>query len=42
MIDQHFGTIVNISSLPGVVSARLQCAFIAAKAGLIQLTRDGD
>lgn len=39
MISQGTGRIVNISSVMGVVPARLQCAFTAAKAGVIQLTR---
>lgn len=33
------GAIVNISSVLGVVPARLQCAFTAAKAGVINFTR---
>jgi NAD(P)-dependent dehydrogenase (short-subunit alcohol dehydrogenase family) len=33
------GRIVNISSVMGVVPARLQCAFTTAKAGVINLTR---
>jgi 3-oxoacyl-[acyl-carrier protein] reductase len=39
MIPQGGGRIVNISSVLGVIPARLQCAFIAAKAGVIHLTR---
>jgi 3-oxoacyl-[acyl-carrier protein] reductase len=39
MINQGGGRIVNISSVLGVVPARLQCAFTAAKAGVINLTR---
>lgn len=39
MIDQNEGRIVNIASTMGVVGARLQCAFTAAKAGVINLTR---
>jgi NAD(P)-dependent dehydrogenase (short-subunit alcohol dehydrogenase family) len=39
MISQNGGRIVNISSVMGVVPARLQCAFTAAKAGVNQLTR---
>lgn len=39
MIEQGGGRIVNIASVLGVVPARLQCAFIAAKGGLIQMTR---
>lgn len=33
------GRIVNISSVMGLVPARLQCAFVAAKAGVVNLTR---
>ncbi len=33
------GRIINISSVLGLVPARLQCAFTAAKAGVINLTR---
>src|ERR1051325_547090 len=39
MIERKSGRIINISSVLGVVSARLQCAYTAAKAGVIQLTR---
>jgi NAD(P)-dependent dehydrogenase (short-subunit alcohol dehydrogenase family) len=39
MVAQKKGRIVNIASVLGVVPARLQCAFIAAKGGVIQLTR---
>ena len=39
MIRQGSGRIVNISSVLGVVPARLQCAFTAAKAGVVNLTR---
>jgi NAD(P)-dependent dehydrogenase (short-subunit alcohol dehydrogenase family) len=39
MINQGGGRIVNISSVLGIVPARLQCAFTAAKAGVINLTR---
>src|SRR5438874_12583947 len=39
MIERKSGRIVNISSVLGVVPARLQCAYTAAKAGVIQLTR---
>src|SRR5207244_2924835 len=39
MIKHNSGRIVNISSVLGVVPARLQCAYTAAKAGVIQLTR---
>ena len=39
MIKQKSGRIINIASVMGVVGARLQCAFTAAKAGVINLTR---
>jgi 3-oxoacyl-[acyl-carrier protein] reductase len=39
MVERRRGTIVNISSALGVVPARLQCAFTAAKAGVINFTR---
>jgi 3-oxoacyl-[acyl-carrier protein] reductase len=38
MIRHDGGRVVNISSVLGVVPARLQCAFNAAKAGVINLT----
>jgi NAD(P)-dependent dehydrogenase (short-subunit alcohol dehydrogenase family) len=39
MIQQRAGRIINIASVLGVVPARRQCAFIAAKAGVVHLTR---
>jgi 3-oxoacyl-[acyl-carrier protein] reductase len=39
MRKQKSGRIINISSVLGLVAARLQCAFIAAKAGVINLTK---
>ncbi len=39
MLDQKSGRIINISSVMGLVPARLQCPFVAAKAGVINLTR---
>lgn len=39
MRKQSFGRIVNISSIAGLVPLRLQCAFVAAKAGVINLTK---
>ena len=39
MIGAQNGRIVNIASVMGVVPARLQCAFTAAKAGVIHLTK---
>jgi NAD(P)-dependent dehydrogenase (short-subunit alcohol dehydrogenase family) len=39
MRKQKSGRIINISSVLGLVPARLQCAFIAAKAGVVNLTK---
>ncbi len=39
MIAQGGGRIVNIASVLGIVPARLQCAYTAAKAGVVNLTR---
>ena len=39
MRRQQSGRIINIASIAGLVPLRLQCAFIAAKAGVINLTR---
>lgn len=39
MVRQGGGRILNVSSVMGVVPARLQCAFTTAKAGVINLTR---
>ncbi len=39
MIKQGSGNIINISSAFGLVAARLQCAFVAAKAGVVNLTK---
>jgi NAD(P)-dependent dehydrogenase (short-subunit alcohol dehydrogenase family) len=39
MRSQDWGRIVNISSVAGLVPLRLQCAFVAAKAGVINLTK---
>lgn len=39
MVRQKRGRIINISSVLGIVPARLQCAYTAAKAGVINLTR---
>ena len=36
---QDGGRVVNIASVMGVVPARLQCAFTAAKAGIVHLTK---
>ncbi len=39
MIKNGYGKIINISSIVGVVPLRNQCAFAAAKAGVIHLTK---
>ena len=39
MRSQRRGRIINIASIAGLVPLRLQCAFVAAKAGVINLTR---
>ncbi|MEI7687820.1 MAG: SDR family oxidoreductase [Planctomycetota bacterium] len=39
MRTQGAGRIVNIASIVGLVPLRLQCAFVAAKAGVVNLTR---
>ena len=39
MVAQGHGRIINIASVVGVTAMRLQCAFAAAKAGIIHLTR---
>lgn len=39
MLDQGAGRIINISSVVGLVPLRRQCAFAAAKAAVINLTR---
>jgi NAD(P)-dependent dehydrogenase (short-subunit alcohol dehydrogenase family) len=39
MSQQGGGRIINIASIAGLVPLRLQCAFVAAKAGVINLTR---
>ena len=39
MRSQRRGRIINIASIVGLVPLRLQCAFVAAKAGVINLTR---
>jgi NAD(P)-dependent dehydrogenase (short-subunit alcohol dehydrogenase family) len=39
MIENRGGRIVNISSIAGLVPLRLQCAYVAAKAGVANLTR---
>jgi NAD(P)-dependent dehydrogenase (short-subunit alcohol dehydrogenase family) len=39
MRPQRWGRIINIASVVGLVPLRLQCAFVAAKAGVVNLTR---
>ena len=39
MRTQNSGRIINIASIVGLVPLRLQCAFVAAKAGVVNLTR---
>jgi NAD(P)-dependent dehydrogenase (short-subunit alcohol dehydrogenase family) len=39
MRGQGGGRIINIASVAGLVPLRLQCAFVAAKAGVVNLTR---
>ena len=39
MTQHDYGRIINISSIVGVIPLRNQCAFAAAKAGVIQLTK---
>jgi NAD(P)-dependent dehydrogenase (short-subunit alcohol dehydrogenase family) len=39
MRKQAAGRIINIASIAGLVPLRLQCAFVAAKAGVVNLTR---
>jgi 3-oxoacyl-[acyl-carrier protein] reductase len=39
MRKQEAGRIINIASVVGLVPLRLQCAFVAAKSGVVNLTR---
>lgn len=39
MLQNGGGRVINVASVLGQIPARLQCAFIAAKAGVINLTR---
>jgi NAD(P)-dependent dehydrogenase (short-subunit alcohol dehydrogenase family) len=39
MLAQNSGRIINISSVLGLAPARLQCPFVAAKAGVVNLTK---
>ena len=39
MKRQRGGRIINVASIAGLVPLRLQCAFVAAKAGVVNLTK---
>lgn len=39
MLERASGRIINIASVLGLVPARLQCPFVAAKAGVVNLTK---
>jgi NAD(P)-dependent dehydrogenase (short-subunit alcohol dehydrogenase family) len=39
MRGRRAGRIINVASVAGLVPLRLQCAFVAAKAGVVNLTR---
>jgi len=39
MKRQRAGRIINVASVAGLVPLRLQCAFVAAKAGVVNLTK---
>src|SRR5919198_987159 len=39
MRRRRAGRIINIASIAGLVPLRLQCAFVAAKAGVVHLTK---
>lgn len=39
MVAQKYGRIINVSSIVGLVPLRNQCAFAAAKAGVVNLTK---
>jgi NAD(P)-dependent dehydrogenase (short-subunit alcohol dehydrogenase family) len=39
MVKQKAGRIINIASIAGLVPLRLQCSYVAAKAGVVNLTR---
>lgn len=39
MRSQRAGRIINIASIVGLVPLRLQCAYVAAKAGVVNLTK---
>jgi NAD(P)-dependent dehydrogenase (short-subunit alcohol dehydrogenase family) len=39
MVEQRAGRIINIASIAGIVPLRLQSSFVAAKAGVVNLTK---
>lgn len=39
MLERRSGRIINIASVVGLVPLRLQCPYVAAKAGVVNLTR---
>jgi NAD(P)-dependent dehydrogenase (short-subunit alcohol dehydrogenase family) len=39
MVRRHRGVVINISSVAGIVPLRVQCAYDAAKAAVVNLTR---
>lgn len=39
MVEQGSGCIINVASITGIVPLRLQCAYAAAKAGVVHLTK---
>jgi len=39
MVQKKYGRIINIGSIAGLVPLRLQCAYVAAKAGVHELTK---
>jgi NAD(P)-dependent dehydrogenase (short-subunit alcohol dehydrogenase family) len=39
MVEHGGGSIINVSSIVGVIPLRLQCAFTAAKAGVVNLSK---
>ena len=39
MRETGYGRIINIASVAGIMPLRLQCAFVAAKAGVVNLTK---
>lgn len=39
MKRQRAGRVINVASIAGLVPLRLQCAFVAAKAGVVNLTK---